>query len=396
MMMDDTALFEVRKGLIRVFLHRHRYDAIAIGRIDNFAMATGGKRNYVNIAGDIGACSLVITRDGDAHYVGNNIEATRVMAEELQRFGCEVRSFLWFESSTAALVKKEFSGTVVSDDGSVGKNVHGELAYLRALLSEAELEKYRRLGTLAAEAMTATLHSIAEGNAEADIAARLVAEGMKRRCLVPVALVAADARIARHRHPLPTYEGLLGGNPEAHVERYVMVVGGFVREGLGVSITRFKQVGDIGPQLSDAYARICGVDALMQEATEPGSTLGAVFEACQAAYAKLGFDPHEWYNHHQGGATGYAARTCKGSPGERFPLLDGSWERDLKAIAGLDATFGHAMAWNPSGPGVKSEDTFLVLPDGRREIVTRTPSLPDVDLEAVLGRPTDVTKSGMA
>ena len=394
--MTDQELFQLRKGLIQVFLRRHNYDGILLSRIDNFAMATGGKRNYVNLASESGACSLFITRGGDAYYVGNNIEETRVMAEELNELECQVRSFLWFEASAAAVVSKEFSGNLVSDDGSLGKHVHKELAYVRALLSETEMEKYRRIGRLAAEAMIATLHSIQPGDAEADIAARLVAEGVKRRCLVPVALVAADDRIVRHRHPVPTCATILGADNETRVQRYVMVVGGFVREGLSVSVTRFKRVGDLLPGVDDAFGRICGVDALMQEATVPGRTLGDVFAACQDAYPKLGFVNHEWYNHHQGGATGYVSRTCKGTPGESFPLLDTSWQRDLKDLTGIDCAFGHAFAWNPSGPGVKSEDTFLLLPDGRREIMSATPSLPRVDLEAVLGRPTEVVKSGMA
>jgi hypothetical protein len=57
--------------------------------------------------------------------------------------------------------------------------------------------------------------------------------------------------------------------------------------------------------------------------------------------------------------------------------------------------FGAAFAWNPSAPGVKSEDTFILLPDGTREIVSRTPGLPEVELERVLGRATEVVKSGM-
>lgn len=394
--MTDRELFEIRKGLLQVFLQRHGYGAIVLNRIDNFAMATGGKRNYINIATDMGACALVITRGGDAYYVGDNIEETRVMAEELHELGCETRSFLWFESTVADVVKKEFSGTLVSDDGSVGKNVHTELSYLRSLLSTAELEKFRRLGPLAAEAMVATLESVRAGDTEQEISARLAAEGAKRRFIVQVNLIAADDRIAKHRHPLPTMTTVLGGNTENRVNRYVMVVGCFLREGLTISITRFKWVDTPDPTVVDAYNRMCGVEALTQEATQPGKTLGEVFAACQEAYATLGFDEREWYNHHQGGAVGYSPRTRKGSPGDTFPILDGSWAADLKKITGLDAEFGHAFAWNPSGQGTKSEDTFILLPDGRQEIVSQTPALPQVDLEAVLGRPTNVVKSGMA
>jgi antitoxin VapB len=394
--MNVAELFRVRIGLVQAFLWENGYDGVLLSRVDNFAMATGGKRNYVYTASDLGANSLFVGRDGDACFVGTNIEATRQMAEELGPLGCDVREFLWFDDTAADLVAREYSGTLVSDDGSLGKSVNGELAYLRALLTPPELEKYRLLGALAADAMTATVAAIEPGVTEADIAAQLEAEGARRRCQVPVALVAADERIAQFRHPLPTVAPLASGwLSERKVQGYVMVVGCFLREGLVVSLTRFKQVGEMPPEIPDAFERICGVDALMQEACEPGKTLGDVFGACQRAYAGLGFDKNEWHNHHQGGTTGYAGRTCKASPDETFPILASGWSLRVKDTTGIDVDFGHAFAWNPSAPGVKSEDTFILLPDRSKEIVTSTPMFPDIDLENVLGRPTDVSKSGI-
>ncbi|MCL4691130.1 MAG: M24 family metallopeptidase [Candidatus Hydrogenedentes bacterium] len=259
------------------------------------------------------------------------------------------------------------------------------------------MDKYRKLGALAAESMMATLDAIKPGMAEADIAATLIAEGAKRRCMVPVALIAADDRIAQFRHPLPTASPITQGSlKEKTVKSYVMVVGCFFREGLVASITRFKQVGDVPANIHDAYNRICGVDAIMQEASVPGKTLGDVFAACQSAYKTLGFPENEWHNHHQGGTTGYSARTAKGAPGEAFRIVDETWSKRVKDIAGIDVSFGHAFAWNPSGVGVKSEDTFILTADGATEIVTATPDLPAVDLESVLGRATKVLKSGMA
>lgn len=394
--MTEQKLFRVRIALVQAFLHDHDYDGVLLSRVDNFAMATGGKRNHVYIMSDLGANSLFVTKGGEVCFVGNNIEETRIMAEELGSLGCDVRKFLWFERDAASVVRKEFSGCLVSDDGSLGENVHGKMAYLRALLTPIELEKYRRIGKLASEAMQATLEQTKAGQTEADVAAALIAEGSRRRCLMPVALVAADERIARFRHPLPTQKALIDGMTEKELAGYVMVVGCFYREGFVVSMTRFKRVGELAPEIADAYARVCGVDAIMQEASSPGSTLGDVFTACQKAYADLGFPANEWHNHHQGGTTGYAGRTCKAVPGETFPILDKQWERKIKDITGIDIEFGHAFAWNPSAVGVKSEDTFILLPDGKKEIVSATPQLPKVDLEKVLGRPTGVVKSGIA
>lgn len=395
--MNEQENFRIRIALIQAFLRKNACDGVLLSRADNFAMATGGKRNYVSTASDLGASSLFVTKDGRAYFIGNNIEAPRVMEEELAGLDCEAKTFLWFESNSADCVRKEFGGTLVSDDGSLGANIHDKLAGLRALLTSFELDKYRRLGALAAEAMTATVESIQAGDMEADIAARLAAEGAKRRCVVPVRLVAADVRIDRYRHPLPTEQPLLSSKfSETRVRGYVMVVAAFLKEGLVASMTRFKRVGDIPDGVPDAYARMAGVDVIMQEASQPGKTLGDVFAACQRAYTQMGFPPDEWHHHHQGGTTGYAGRTFKATPGHSFPILDPQWSAAVKEIAGMDVDFGQAFAWNPSATGVKSEDTFILLPDGTSEIVTRTPQWPNVDLEAVLRRKTAIIKSGIA
>lgn len=385
--MQDSALFQVRIALVQAFLRENHLDGVLLSRADNFAMATGGKRNFVSIASDLGASSLFVTADGKTYFAGNNIERTRVMAEELGTFGCEVLEFPWFDGSAASRIRAEFSGAFASDDGSLGENVNGKLAYLRALLTLDEIERYRRLGRDAAESITAVLGSIRQGDTEAEIAGRLIAEGARRGCYVPVVLIAADERIARFRHPLPT---------QTPVSAYVMVVGGFVRHGLTVSMTRFKQVAELPEGIADAHTRICAVDAVMQEESLPGRTLGDVFSACQRAYTRFGFAETEWHNHHQGGTTGYAGRTCKPIPGEPFPILDGKWARLTSEILGRDVEFCHAFAWNPSAPGVKSEDTFVLLPDGSQEILSLTPALPQANLEAALGRTTRVTKSAIS
>ncbi len=397
--MNDMELFNIRVALIKSFLNEKGYEGILLSRCDNFAMATGGKRNYIWKYTDIGANSLFVDNKGKVYYVGNNIEEPRIIDEELQGLPCEKISFLWFESTPAEAVKKYFKinneEKWVSDDGSLGKNVNNELAVIRALLTEKELEKYKELGKLAKEAMVSTLKEIKQGDTETEISARLVWEGHRRGCLVPVSLVASDERIEKYRHPLPTEKPLSGSGDSKKVRNIVMVVGCFLKEGLVVSLTRFKQVGKISEDIIDAFGRICGVDAIMQEATVPGKTLGDVFQQCMEAYKLMEFPENEWHNHHQGGATGYAGRTCKGNPGEGFPVLDTHYPSLLEKEIRKKILFGSAFAWNPSAKGVKSEDTFILYPDGRKEIVTITEEIPQVNLESILGREKEVKKSGI-
>lgn len=394
--MTQKELFRTRVALVQTMLQERNLDGVLLNRVDNFAAATGGKRNYINVYSDAGANGIAITRDGKAFYIGNNIERPRLEDEELGGLADGFHDYLWTESTAAACVQDKFTGAWASDDGSLGNNVHGALAMARTLLTPLELERYRALGRIAAECMEATLAQIEPGTTEADIAAIQVCEGQRRHCHVPVSLVAADERIARYRHPLPTMAGLLGEGESRAVRQYVMVVGCFLREGLIVSLTRFKQVDALPEGIEERFARICAVDAAAQEATLPGCTLGNVFTDIRDAYVRMGFSENEWHNHHQGGATGYAGRTAKGTPGSQFPCLDAVTMQKVAEITGKEIPFGCAYAWNPSGPGVKSEDTFLLHSDARREIITATPALPTVDVASHLGHATDIVKSGIA
>ncbi len=391
--MAPTSLFLSRIALLQAFLKAHQWNGILLNRIDNFAMATGGARNFVSTQADVGACGLFIQDNGTVHYAGNGVEATRITDEEIPCPPCQADPFLWCGDTPASWCQSRFEGVLVSDDGTLGDNVDGALAPLRSILLPDECDTYRNLGRLAGEAMEITLRSITSGMTESEISARLIYEGRRRGCQVPVSLVAADDRIARYRHPLPT----LPGSPhEARVKSYVMVVAGMQLGGLVVSLTRFKQVDTLPATVSEAYRRICAVDIRMAEATRPGATLGDVFAACQRAYVEFGFDENEWHNHHQGGSTGYAGRTSKGMPGSTFPCLDAHWTQVVREQLGTEISVSSAFAWNPSAQGVKSEDTFLLHADGQREVITATPNIPTVALHDLLSSEMTMEKSAMA
>jgi Xaa-Pro aminopeptidase len=137
------------------------------------------------------------------------------------------------------------------------------------------------------------------------------------------------------------------------------------RRGLHACCTRLVAFG--APMAEDlaAEAAVLEVEAAALDATRPGMTLATVLERVQAAYAQVGREG-AWREHHQGGLTGYLARERVATPGDGSILPAGA-----------------AVAWNPSLPGAKSEDTVLVQADGRLEVVTLDPRWPTT---AVSGR----------
>jgi hypothetical protein len=90
----------------------------------------------------------------------------------------------------------------------------------------------------------------------------------------------------------------------------------------------------------------------------PRRTLAELYALAADAYTRLGC-PDEIRAHHQGGTTGYLTRERIATP-DADTVLTGSM----------------AVAWNPSLPGAKVEDTFVLAPDGTLENLTLIPDWP--------------------
>jgi Xaa-Pro aminopeptidase len=158
-----------------------------------------------------------------------------------------------------------------------------------------------------------------------------------------VLLAAADDRIARYRHPIPT------ARP---IERRLMLVVVAERWGLHAAITRFAELSEPDAEIVARTEAVARVHEAMVDATRPGATLGDVLGVAQRAYAAEGH-PEEWRLHHQGGVIGYAGRERIAVPGDRTAI-----------------EHGMAFAWNPSIAGAKAEETILLREDGVR-VLTR-------------------------
>ena len=144
-------------------------------------------------------------------------------------------------------------------------------------------------------------------------------------------LIAADERISRFRHPIPTSK---------RVERMCMLVAGARMKGLICSATRIIHFGKLSADLVEKHRAVCTVDAALLAHTVPGETAGDAMKAGIAAYTAAGY-PDEWTLHHQGADRLQAARV---------PRHGGEHTGDSPE---------QAFAWNPSITGTKSEDTVL-------------------------------------
>ncbi len=304
-------------------------------------------------ASELGVASVVFLKDGSRWVLTSNIEAPRVMTEELDGLGFKLMETRWYSPKEKARALLSIFGRRAfgSDDGTPNsKDVESVLPPLRMELTRSEMGRYRWLGRTAGRAMGEVCRRLRRGMSEEEMAGMLFAAMQARGVKASVMLVAADERIARFRHPIPT---------RARVRNAVMVVACARRWGLVCSLTRLVHFGRIPEETRRKHVAVTRVDARMILSSGPGVAYVDVFNEARRAYAEEGF-AGEWTFHHQGGPTGYVEREFTVNP---------ETGRDWMVRV------GHAIAWNPSISGTKSEDSILVTGKGA-EVVTNTPGWP--------------------
>jgi Xaa-Pro dipeptidase len=334
---DRAGDYVTRLEGLRLLLDRRAEAAALLTTRRNFSWLTAGGIGHVLQSSQMSIAAILVSRD-DALVITHNLEAARLVDEELADLGVEVVSVPWWEPRAieAEALRRLPAGSRLADDA----DLEAELSQVRSVLSGLDRDRMADLGRSARAATDATLAAVKPGMTEAEVVAQLL--GHLPGVRAPVVLAAADSRIARYRHPLP------GHTP---IRSRVMLVVVAERWGLHVAITRFRELEEPGADLARRIRAVETVHAAMHAATRPGATLGDVFAVAQSAYADVGF-PEEWRDHHQGGSIGYQARERIAVPGDATPIE--SWM---------------AFAWNPSIAGAKAEDTIVIV-DGAARTVT--------------------------
>jgi Xaa-Pro aminopeptidase len=353
MMSRDRELAR-KEERVRQFLAREKLDGLVLSKNANFSWITCGGSNHVAVNTDVGVAHALITHAGK-WIICDNIEARRIMEEEVAGLGFQNESFYWYENKLSEAITHLAAGAHLgSDSGRAGTdNVEPLLSSLRASLLPGEVERYHALGRITAQAMTEACRCVEPGMTEHQAAGILAGELLSRGAFPVVLLVAADVRAFTYRHPIPT---------DKPIEKHVMLVVCGRRSGLICSMTRLVHFGPVPADLRRKHDAVMRVDAAFITNSMPGSRVGDAFAAGIEAYAATGF-PEEWRLHHQGGPTGYVGR-------------------EYRATSSSDQVIvpNQAFAWNPSIAGTKSEDTIVALADGP-EVICATPELPSIEVE---------------
>ena len=353
--MTLTDEIKEKEKRVRELLRSKGLKALLLKRQANFSWMTGGGLNLVGITTEMGVTSLLIS-ENSKFVISNNIEAPRMIEEEdLEKQGFIPKTFPWHEDQELSIVKE------LTKDGPVGCDVPfpntvmlaEEIARLRYSLTSEELDRYRWLGERASLALEKTMIDTKRGEKESEVVGRLCNELWKDRIDPITLMAAADDRILKFRHPIPT---------ERRIEKYLMVSVNARKWGLIVSLTRFIYFWKLPEELREKYEANVFIDCTLMAHTHPGVPAREVLQKGIEAYREKGY-PEEWKLHHQGGSIGYTGRDYR----VNFKTPDIIQENQ-------------AFTWNPSITGTKSEDTILAISKGL-EMITRPILYPTLSME---------------
>ncbi len=340
---------------VRAFLEQKGLSGLLLKRQANFSWMTAGGLNLVGITTELGAASLLITKDAK-FVICNNIEAPRMEEEEgLKSQGFTLKSYPWHEDQEASVIRELVGAGQLGSDvpfpDSIG--LTEDIARLRYSLTPEECQRYQWLGENVSLALETTLLETRKGQKESEVVGRLCNELWKDR-IDPITLMsAADDRVFRFRHPIPT---------EKKIEKYLMVSVNARKWGLIVSLTRFVHFGKIPEDLREKYQTNVIIDCAFMANTRPGVPASEVLRKGIQAYERAGYG-EEWKYHHQGGSIGYTGRDYRTG----FNTQDVVQENQ-------------AFTWNPSIKGTKSEDTIVATSKGP-EMITKPIIYPTLSMQ---------------
>lgn len=344
---------------VRQILEENEVQGLRLRGTDWFAWISAGASNAVLLTAETGVAEVLVTPE-DAWILTDEIEAQRLIDEELPA------NFKLFINPWAAVASREsfvrdaLSGGKVCSDRPIfpeETQLPRSLYYHKLTLLSSELERYRQIGQKASEAMTEVLQAAQPTWTEYQLAGA-GAEALWRRGLHPtLTLVAGERRLPLYRHATPTSEA---------IGREAMLV--FCARGFGLyaNLTRFVSFGNLSNEKAEQHRLVREIEAQVLNLCQPEIPLNTIYQALAQAYEQQGF-PYGIREHHQGGITGYLAREIVATPTTTEIL-----QRNM------------AVAWNPSLPGAKIEDTFVLLEDGKLENLTFDANFPSVEINGRL------------
>ncbi len=336
---DKNEVME-KAGRVRGFLQKSGYEAMILGRQDNFAWFTCGGNNRVVTTSEVGFSCLVITKD-HIYCIAHVMDGPRTLDDELQGLYIEPVFLKWYEDSLAGKAAKLVSGMkAISDVPVEGADLCvAEIYKLHYPLTEQEIQKLRWIGETAEEILRKVADEVKPGMTEHEIEAMYLYEYGKINATPEVLLIGSDERIAAYRHPNPS---------DKKVQKLVLLHPALRKWGLHANVTRMIYFGDTLPEeVKNNYEMLNMLQAQAISMCIPGEKFHRILDVRKELLEKAGLG-NEWEKHFPGGITGYL-------------LCDAS----VCGRQDSEVVLNQAYDWFITITGVKAEELSINTAKGR-------------------------------
>ncbi len=198
-------------------LAEKKLGGVLINSQHNFAWITAGKHNGIDLSRENGAASILIRNDGKKFVLANGIEMPRMLEEEISADDFEPIDFAWEDEKISSEFLTKKAQTLLQNGDALGADlflnaqtpiVEGDIANCRYELTKPEIERFRKLGKDAGETFNEIIESLKIGESEIEIARKTQNALAAKNINSIVNLAAADERIQRFRHLIPTEKTL--------------------------------------------------------------------------------------------------------------------------------------------------------------------------------------------
>ena len=206
---------KIKMARLAEYLDRHRLDGVFLHHRASFAWITGGKDNHIAGNSPNGVAGILATR-GFASLFHQYHRGPAICRGGIGGDGnrsCHLSPGMTRRRHQKKL-KELIAGRKIAADPTDGGDcdrfgaglvpLPGDFDQLRWSLTAEEIQRYREGGQRTSAAIEAACRKISRNMTEHEIAGVLDAEVHSRGLVPVVTLVAADDRVAKFRHPIPT------------------------------------------------------------------------------------------------------------------------------------------------------------------------------------------------
>lgn len=327
-------------GRVRSMLEQEKKEGLLLIKHPNFSWITGGGKGFVANCFDDSATAVLVTKNS-LFAVCNVIEAPRIQDEEkLAELGFELFVYPWQKNGLMDFVKSHVSNLskVICDTPISGTSFAPEVIMpLRIHFTRNEIGRWFHLGQVMSEALEEYLITVTPGMTEYEIAGGISQALWKHNIEQVMHLVSVDERADKYRHALPTDKKLRHNLLVSINGRY---------KGLVTTVSRMVYFGKPEASFIEQYRNCCEMETQTTAKAAVGVDELEMYNTLRQAYIDKGY-PTMFDKHGQGGCQGYWPREYMITPDNHHLIAENT-----------------AYCYNPVVDGTKTEDSFLVLPEG--------------------------------